>query len=751
MVHADSPRTPPLRQAAPLPVDEGLAQSRQTIQMSYRGTIAGAVAVMALLAGCKSVPTAPPVTAPPPIPVAEITWAQKIGWIVQLEDQRLLRAASPPPRPILRPATETEPAVLGPAPPADLIGLLGDPDAPVRARAALAVGRVGLPEGVDPLIQLLGDPEAEVREQAAFGLGLLAQASARQALLSALTDASPLVQGRAAQALAAIGDGDAAAAVAAMVRGHVERGALADVAPDEIAHPLAPAAEAVRLGVYALARFGSFADLAAAVIRPDGEPVSRWWPIAFALQRIPDGQSTPWLLRLLDTPGRYTAAFAAKGLANRPSPEAIAALREIVARRQAHEAVIVQSLRTLSSAGDRAVVPALIRILGDRASGAALRGESAAALAALAGADEIDVLLELIADPQFVVRAAALRGLARVDGAAFLATVASLDADEQWTVRVALAQALGALTGARGVPRLRQMLNDEKDARVVPAILTALADAKAPDAESVALAQLQAPDFATRAAAARILADLDAVTALPALVQAYRQALADDSSTARAAMLEAVRRLEPAAAQPLIDEALQDADWALRLRAASIGRDAGAAADIAHRIRPAAPGRSIETPEWQAIVMPPYSPLAYLETTRGTIEVELAIADAPLTVANFVRLARSGFFRHVPIHRIVPDFVVQAGDPRGDGEGGPGYTLRDELNGRPFLRGTVGMALAGPDTGGSQFFITHSPQPHLDARYTVFGQVVRGMDVVDALAPGDAIVRVRIWDGVTND
>jgi cyclophilin family peptidyl-prolyl cis-trans isomerase len=91
---------------------------------------------------------------------------------------------------------------------------------------------------------------------------------------------------------------------------------------------------------------------------------------------------------------------------------------------------------------------------------------------------------------------------------------------------------------------------------------------------------------------------------------------------------------------------------------------------------------------------------------------------------------------------------VQAGDRRGDGEGGPGYTLRDELNMLPYLRGTVGMALDGADTGGSQFFITHAPQPHLDGKYTVFGRVVAGMDVVDHLQQGDVIRHVRTWDGV---
>jgi cyclophilin family peptidyl-prolyl cis-trans isomerase len=111
-------------------------------------------------------------------------------------------------------------------------------------------------------------------------------------------------------------------------------------------------------------------------------------------------------------------------------------------------------------------------------------------------------------------------------------------------------------------------------------------------------------------------------------------------------------------------------------------------------------------------------------------------------------LARKGFFNGLMFHRVVPNFVVQGGDPRSDGEGGPGYSIRDELNEQPFMRGTVGMALDGPDSGGSQFFITHGPQPHLDAKYTVFGRVVAGMDIVDQIERWDVIERVRVWDGV---
>jgi cyclophilin family peptidyl-prolyl cis-trans isomerase len=138
------------------------------------------------------------------------------------------------------------------------------------------------------------------------------------------------------------------------------------------------------------------------------------------------------------------------------------------------------------------------------------------------------------------------------------------------------------------------------------------------------------------------------------------------------------------------------------------------------------------------------APIARIETERGTIELELFPAEAPMTVHNFASLAGRGYFDGQTFHRVVPNFVVQAGDPRGDGNGGPGYAIRDELNPHRYVRGTLGMALSGPNTGGSQFFVTHAPQPHLDGGYTVFGQLRAGGDVLDRIVQGDRIVRITI-------
>ncbi len=134
-----------------------------------------------------------------------------------------------------------------------------------------------------------------------------------------------------------------------------------------------------------------------------------------------------------------------------------------------------------------------------------------------------------------------------------------------------------------------------------------------------------------------------------------------------------------------------------------------------------------------------------INTARGDIVLDLFPAHAPKTVNNFVFLAREGYYDGVSFHRVIPDFMNQGGDPTGTGAGGPGYRFEDEFEGNPLRHetGSLSMANAGPGTNGSQFFITHAPQPHLDGRHTVFGKVVEGQDVVDAIQQGDVMNSVR--------
>jgi cyclophilin family peptidyl-prolyl cis-trans isomerase len=357
-----------------------------------------------------------------------------------------------------------------------------------------------------------------------------------------------------------------------------------------------------------------------------------------------------------------------------------------------------------------------------------------------------DVFVDLLADRSPVVRAAALQAFAKGDDDTFMTILSGLDPDPHWSVRAQLATTLATKDRDRALPRLTQMLKDP-DTRVIPAVLTALTKLRAPGVANTLIQALNNDDFVVRAYAADNIAELKPDGAVEPLIAAFKRAQGDAPYSARAAALAALAKYGAAAAVPTLQSALADKDWAVRVRAAELVKTLDPAVDAAHAIRPAPSGRAVQY-DTPSLVNPAVSPHVYFETDNGTVEIELDVLDAPLTCDNFVALVGKGYFEGLTIHRLVPDFVAQGGDPRGDSEGGPGYTIRDELNEEPYLRGTVGMAIDWRDTAGSQFFITYGPQPQLDGRYTMFGRVISGMDVVDKLAQGDVMRHVRVWDGI---
>ena len=693
---------------------------------------------LTVLAACAS--------APPPAPVVVVPTEPPLASIVRLEDQRILRDSAPPAPAIVAPPRRGRATVVPPPPP-NLIALLGDASARTRRRAALAIGRVGLADGVAPLsARLASDPEFEVRQMAAFSLGLLGRREAVAPLRAALADASPIVRGRAAEALGLIGDTDSAAAIGAMTAGFVKAGALSAVVADESGYPLSPEIEATRLGIYALARLKAYDALAAAVLDAKGAPVTRWWPVAFAFRRVGDERAAPVLRVLAQGDGVYTRAFAARGLGTLKDRTALDLLRGLATTMPGSPIIGVEAVRALADIADPRALPALSDLLKVRGLHDELRAEVVRALGALRVPQSADLLLDLVTDPAPAVRVEAFGALVRVDEERFLITLSGLDPDPHWTVRAAIATTLAELPVETAAPLLESMARDD-DHRVLPAVLAALAKRKTPGAGAIALDKLKADDAVVRGAAAAAVAELKPAGAVEALQAAAVFAERDALYVARAGALSALAKFGAQAALPALQKALTDKDWAVRLRAAQLLRELDPTRDEATAIRPAPTRLDRDVYGSSSVIAPAVSTHVYIDTDKGTIQIELAVLDAPLTVRTFTDLAQSGYFSGVGIHRVVPNFVVQDGDPRGDGEGGPGYTIRDELNQRPYLRGTVGMALDWADTGGSQFFITHSPQPHLDARYTVFGQVVSGMNVLDTLAGGDVIRRVRVWNG----
>ncbi|HUQ87674.1 MAG TPA: HEAT repeat domain-containing protein [Vicinamibacterales bacterium] len=664
---------------------------------------------------------APVVT--PPTPVVTV-FEQKMRWILQLEDQRQLRGGG-----------------------GDLTTLLRDTAGNVRRRSALAIGRVKLAEGIPALTTTLeSDADAEVREMAAFAMGLIGDAAAAPALMTALADPDPRIQARAAEALGLIAHKPAAQAIGAMIATHVNSGVLTGINPDDMAYPKATGIEAVRLGVYALVRLGSYDALASALIGADGRPRSRWWPIAFAFQRVGDPRAAPILLDLFNGEGQLTRSFAARGLATTKDQRAAAALLAASEDAAVPLAVRIQAVRAIAALGDARGGAVMRRLITSPRVDQNLQLEAIKALSQLKDPAAVELLIDLVSANWPSARSAALNALAKTDADTFTTAISGLDPDAHWSVRASLATTLADLGRERAQAPLTAMLSDS-DQRVIPAVLDALAKIGAPNATEALTARLKADDPVVRAAAARGLATIKAKNAGPAIADAFKTAQRDGLYVSRTSALDALIALDPAAARPLLTSALTDRDWAVRVHAADALRKLDPTADLSS-MRPAPPPSVAELAAIDALIAPKFSPQAYIDTSKGTIQFELAVLDAPRTVANFLSLVRKNYFRGVQLHRVVPDFVVQDGDPRGDGEGGPGYSIRDEINMRPYLRGTVGMALDWADTGGSQFFITHSPQPHLDARYTVFGQVVSGMDVVDRLQQWDTINGIRVWDGV---
>ena len=585
-----------------------------------------------------------------------------------------------------------------------------------------------------------------MRQAAAFALGLIGDPSAGAALTPLLADPVPMVRGRAAEALGSIGAKDAAAAIGQLAAEYGRTPAVTSMEPDAEPWPGAPEADALKLALFALVRLGAYDALAAAVLDQSGKPMSTWWPVAYALQRVGDPRAAPALRQLAQVRARYTPAFAVRGLGNVKDAQAASVVLPLLEPAKVPREVVVAAIRASAQLALQPAAERLAAMAAEPRIEGSLRLEAVTALGTLRADAHLPLIQDLMTDDWPFMRAAALRAAASIDEENFSLVLSGLDVDRHWVVRAALADVMATLPAAVVAERAKGMLRDE-DKRVIPAVLRALVRLRVPDVSAILLTHLRESDIAIREAAARLVGDLKVEGGAAALREAYTAGIADAAYGARAAAIEALAAYGTPEAIADVRAALADKDWAVRVRAVELLGKLEPGVDHRLSIRPApgTPPAPYDDPQLSARE---FSPHAFIETARGTIEFQLAVLDAPQTTRNFMALARKGFFNGLPIHRVVSNFVIQDGDPRGDGEGGPGYSIRDELNDRPYLRGTVGMALAPwRDTGGSQFFITHSPQPHLDARYTAFGHVVNGMDVVDRIQVGDVIERVRVWDG----
>jgi len=306
--------------------------------------------------------------------------------------------------------------------------------------------------------------------------------------------------------------------------------------------------------------------------------------------------------------------------------------------------------------------------------------------------------------------------------------------------------------------------------KAMPDLTRAMAALKPDNLDEILRNQMTNDDVFIRAATAEILADRPmSKDNFAALEKAFTVSLIKDKfyDDAMLAIMDALAKLDKKASTGSLLMALNSRDYLVRKKAFELLDDKSLEKDapgIPFMVKMAREKHEDQVQPYQsafgtklgqllnsdidykrALSRKNGSVSAVLTTEKGTFTIVFNPEEAPLTVDNWVKLARSGYFNGLEVHRVVPNFVMQDGDPRGDGNGGPGWSIRCEVNMLGYDRGAVGMALSGKDTGGSQWFVTHSPQPHLDGGYTVFGHVDEtGMKVVDNIVRGDKILKVTI-------
>ena len=582
----------------------------------------------------------------------------------------------------------------------ELVALVHDPDRDVRTTVAFSLGEIGDPSSIDALLELARDPEdAGV---AAEAIEALSKIAARMPFVryAELTGASQRegVRARAIQFLFRFNSDEAS-----------ELAATSLDSPSPLIRQVATYALARRAYAPARARLELLAGDAAYQTRAN---------VAAALGRIASKESAPLLITLLYDAHPWVRTNALVALArttakdphalDRPQPTQFAddALRIIELSNDPDPGTRASSIETLGWYAERSE-QARKRLLEIAANGTRWDRELAA------GAIAAHVPSEL---------------------------ASILDNASPWAhVRI-----LENTKDTEGGVALRKRYASDADPLVRSNALANIPDAHVDAELDLIRAGLDDADVIVRANAIErysLVKNAD----LALLNAAEERARRDSQNDARLAAIAAIGSIDAPSREAFLRGLVADRDPVVRRTAVDLLVDKLKKPRLQYT--PLTVDRTADDytkiVEWSRL-----QHRATIRMTRGPIEIALTSQDAPITAWNFAQLAAKGYFNNTSFMRVVPNFVIQGGDPRNDMNGGPGYAIRDEINLQKYTRGAVGMALSGPDTGGSQFFITHSPQPHLDGGYTIFGRVVAGMnEVVDQTERGDRVESITIDGG----
>ena len=609
--------------------------------------------------------------------------------------------------------------------------LLNDDSVSVRQRAALAIGRIGGKKSAELLYSALNDASLDVAGTAAFGLGLSGEKEYAQKILDQLSEMPGSVAARAVDAV----------------------GRLVDSTSLEIHEQLSgylddPSPEVREAACFALYQCRAKQQAQAMIALLSTEPDTLVQRMAlFALARLGSTEATPIFFRFLADADPYVRGLAVRGLSQSRDPQALQylaiALNDGDLKVQAQAAMALSGKQTVEAATFlERKLPSVLdeNVWLEMVAGLQKSGDPRA----------IETVLERMqTDSSVNITGAALKYLASAEKDRAVNLLDSvMTTKPRPEIRAACAEAYGLIGHSTVVPRVVTLFADE-DPMVRTAAFEVLMKLDSANADFYINQALADKDYVVTVYGIGAIGERKLQSFLPKLAELMSRGIEIDVDIRRA-IVDALPPFfetigQDSAVIKLLIAGILDKNYIVRRTAAEIYKTQ--MNDDRDRMVPPAETRIKEAEIAKALVSYSENPTAVIVTSRGNIEIELRFDLAPLTVLNFISLANSGFYNGLVFHRVVPNFVIQGGDPHGDGNGGPGYYIRCEYSTEPYERGTVGIATSGKDTGGSQFFIALSAQPHLNGRYTVFGEVISGMANADRIVKRDIIERITIREG----
>jgi HEAT repeat protein len=583
----------------------------------------------------------------------------------------------------------------------------------VRLRVVEAIGRIQDPADAPRLYPLLAGKDRRVAREAIFALGQLGNPDAVQHLLKArsgIAEETMLVAG----ALGKLGGDSAVVALVDMLRdfsgGVRKEAALAlwRVKDGNAANALLlsihdPDPGVARAAIYALEKQDVFPRTCSAVEA------------------------------CLENTDPAIRATAARTLGKLKCEASAHALIRVLADEDV--SVVVNAARALGEIKAKDAVNPLGRMLGSHGSHH-VRAQAAASLGEIKDKNARDALSQGLLDRSTMVRIQSIRAMALTLGAKSEMYIEQMRADGSRLVRAEAIECYGHAGLSDRTKELVEIARDDKDPMMRVAAIRSLAKLNKPDIAPQLVAYLLDPDFTVAEAAVSAMAELKYRDAIDDLVGAYYTAGEREFVDVEIAAVQALGELNAVQADSVLVQAVSHPDIRVRTLASESLTKMGKTPPPMQTPRQFAE-TSFDRSRRKVLGPPLGVRRAVIKAERGDIEVELFGDDAIQTVTHFIAWAKQGFYKKLTTHRVVPNFVVQGGDPRGDGAGDAGFSVPAEVSQHRYAAGYLGIADAGRDTGSCQWFITLSPQPHLDGRYTIFGRVTKGMENVWKIDQGD--------------